>query len=348
MSQWKTCITYTSYTTTVTGRFLNWSSKHVVNFYSSNIYWKSKQVGVFHLKSWNNFINFLGNFHESLYPQGWSKVYTREIVFLRSLAKYWSKNETKWSHSTEIDQKFNPGTCSSIPAKPSYCDQCTYVYHETNQYLIFPTAGSLIFKPFAKKSPFLVNQMDSYFLGGTHDMASWSTRLMEDTAYMLDHGISSFNCFYETWSIRIGGLSNFNSFDENAMNVYYSAKWQILIHWVPHLMKKSSLPGTSSCYLTRNSIYVQCINLTSSYVDPNMNSNEVDQKVSNFVAKWLSPSPLSYSAGCRKNWLCLYRKNMLRNKLDSAVAISRALPFITFRSHITTLSAEPNTSLVFL
>ena len=55
------------------------------------------------------------------------------------------------------------------------------------------TAGSLIFKPFAKKSPFLVNQMDSYFLGGTHDMASWSTRLMEDTAYMLDHGICSFS-----------------------------------------------------------------------------------------------------------------------------------------------------------
>ena len=40
------------------------------------------------------------------------------------------------------------------------CSQLLYI-----EYIAETFAGAKIFKPFAKKSPFLLNQFDNYFLG---------------------------------------------------------------------------------------------------------------------------------------------------------------------------------------
>ncbi|XP_067930242.1 phosphatidylinositol-glycan-specific phospholipase D-like isoform X2 [Watersipora subatra] len=45
----------------------------------------------------------------------------------------------------------------------------------------------------AVKSPFLTQNLDSFFLGGMYDMALWSTSIWDNVIYLLEHGFSE-NC----------------------------------------------------------------------------------------------------------------------------------------------------------
>ena len=45
-----------------------------------------------------------------------------------------------------------------------------------------------LYPRYAVNSPFLLDQLDSYFLGGVDDMAAWSDRIWNQTVSMLDHG----------------------------------------------------------------------------------------------------------------------------------------------------------------
>ncbi|XP_027729629.1 phosphatidylinositol-glycan-specific phospholipase D isoform X1 [Vombatus ursinus] len=49
---------------------------------------------------------------------------------------------------------------------------------------------SKLYPNFAKKSPFLVEQFQDYFLGGLDDMAFWTTNMFHLTSYMLQNGTS--------------------------------------------------------------------------------------------------------------------------------------------------------------
>ncbi|XP_068951052.1 phosphatidylinositol-glycan-specific phospholipase D [Petaurus breviceps papuanus] len=49
---------------------------------------------------------------------------------------------------------------------------------------------SKLYPNFAKKSPFLVEQFQDYFLGGLDDMAFWTTNIFHLTSYMLQNGTS--------------------------------------------------------------------------------------------------------------------------------------------------------------
>ncbi|XP_036615846.1 phosphatidylinositol-glycan-specific phospholipase D isoform X2 [Trichosurus vulpecula] len=49
---------------------------------------------------------------------------------------------------------------------------------------------SKLYPNFAKRSPFLVDQFQDYFLGGLDDMAFWTTNMFHLTSYMLQNGTS--------------------------------------------------------------------------------------------------------------------------------------------------------------
>jgi len=49
-------------------------------------------------------------------------------------------------------------------------------------------AGAKLFKTYAKKSPFLHENLHNYFLGGIHDMASWTNEIWQHTETMIEHG----------------------------------------------------------------------------------------------------------------------------------------------------------------
>ncbi len=46
-----------------------------------------------------------------------------------------------------------------------------------------------LFPVFANKSPFLVNELNSYFLGGMDDMAAWTRHIWNDVIHMIEHGV---------------------------------------------------------------------------------------------------------------------------------------------------------------
>ncbi|XP_034519396.1 phosphatidylinositol-glycan-specific phospholipase D isoform X2 [Ailuropoda melanoleuca] len=51
-------------------------------------------------------------------------------------------------------------------------------------------AVSKLYPAYSRKSPFLVEQFQEYFLGGLDDMAFWSTNIYRLTSYMLENGTS--------------------------------------------------------------------------------------------------------------------------------------------------------------
>ncbi|XP_039072651.1 phosphatidylinositol-glycan-specific phospholipase D isoform X4 [Hyaena hyaena] len=52
-------------------------------------------------------------------------------------------------------------------------------------------AVSKLYPTYSRKSPFLVEQFQEYFLGGLDDMAYWSTNIYRLTSFMLENGTSS-------------------------------------------------------------------------------------------------------------------------------------------------------------
>ena len=51
-----------------------------------------------------------------------------------------------------------------------------------------------LYPRFAENSPFLLDSLDSYFLGGIDDMATWSDNIWNQTVTMLDHGTEYVQC----------------------------------------------------------------------------------------------------------------------------------------------------------
>jgi len=45
-----------------------------------------------------------------------------------------------------------------------------------------------LYPRFGKNSPFLLDSLDSYFIGGIDDMATWSDNIWRRTITMLDYG----------------------------------------------------------------------------------------------------------------------------------------------------------------
>lgn len=51
-----------------------------------------------------------------------------------------------------------------------------------------PPVSPQLYPTYSRKSPFLVEQFQDYFLGGLDDMAFWSTNIYRLTSHMLAHG----------------------------------------------------------------------------------------------------------------------------------------------------------------
>ncbi|KAF6074567.1 glycosylphosphatidylinositol specific phospholipase D1 [Phyllostomus discolor] len=69
-------------------------------------------------------------------------------------------------------------------------------------------AVSKLYPMFSRKSPFLVEQFQEYFLGGLDDMAFWSTRVYRLTSYMLENGTRDCHLPENPLFITCGGQQN--------------------------------------------------------------------------------------------------------------------------------------------
>ncbi|XP_060045275.1 phosphatidylinositol-glycan-specific phospholipase D isoform X2 [Erinaceus europaeus] len=66
-------------------------------------------------------------------------------------------------------------------------------------------AVSKLYPTYSKKSPFLVEQFQDYFLGGLDDMAFWSTNIYRLTSFMLENGTSACSLPENPLLITCGG-----------------------------------------------------------------------------------------------------------------------------------------------
>ncbi|XP_032950007.1 phosphatidylinositol-glycan-specific phospholipase D isoform X1 [Rhinolophus ferrumequinum] len=66
-------------------------------------------------------------------------------------------------------------------------------------------AVSKLYPTYSRKSPFLVEQFQEYFLGGLDDMAFWSTNIYRLTSFMLENGTSGCNLPENPLFISCGG-----------------------------------------------------------------------------------------------------------------------------------------------
>nr|XP_035968072.1 phosphatidylinositol-glycan-specific phospholipase D isoform X3 [Halichoerus grypus] len=66
-------------------------------------------------------------------------------------------------------------------------------------------AISKLYSTYSRKSPFLVEQFQEYFLGGLDDMAFWSTNIYRLTSFMLENGTSDCNLPENPLFIACGG-----------------------------------------------------------------------------------------------------------------------------------------------
>ncbi|KAM5202547.1 phosphatidylinositol-glycan-specific phospholipase D isoform 4-T4 [Hipposideros larvatus] len=66
-------------------------------------------------------------------------------------------------------------------------------------------AVSKLYPTFSRKSPFLVEQFQEYFLGGLDDMAFWTTNIYRLTSFMLENGTSGCNLPENPLFISCGG-----------------------------------------------------------------------------------------------------------------------------------------------
>ncbi|XP_044244613.2 phosphatidylinositol-glycan-specific phospholipase D isoform X2 [Ursus arctos] len=66
-------------------------------------------------------------------------------------------------------------------------------------------AVSKLYPTYSRKSPFLVEQFQEYFLGGLDDMAFWSTNIYRLTSYMLENGTSDCSLPENPLFIACGG-----------------------------------------------------------------------------------------------------------------------------------------------
>ncbi|KAM9234217.1 phosphatidylinositol-glycan-specific phospholipase D isoform 2-T2 [Dugong dugon] len=69
-------------------------------------------------------------------------------------------------------------------------------------------AVSKLYPTYSRKSPFLVEQFQEYFLGGLDDMAFWSTNIYRLTSFMLENGTSDCSLPENPLFIACGGQQN--------------------------------------------------------------------------------------------------------------------------------------------
>uniref|UniRef100_A0A7M5TRF9 Phospholipase C/D domain-containing protein n=2 Tax=Clytia hemisphaerica TaxID=252671 RepID=A0A7M5TRF9_9CNID len=100
----------------------------------------------------------------------------------------------------EIYKEFYGGNQTIPKTVIELCSELLYI-----EYIAEKFAGAKIFKPFVKKSPFLLNQLDNYFLGGIHDMAAWTSKIWNETVFMLEHGTSACNMERSTMHVNCTG-----------------------------------------------------------------------------------------------------------------------------------------------
>ena len=50
-------------------------------------------------------------------------------------------------------------------------------------------AISLLYTQYSRKSPFLINKLNDYFLGGIDDMATWTQLSWNKVLYMIENGV---------------------------------------------------------------------------------------------------------------------------------------------------------------
>lgn len=48
---------------------------------------------------------------------------------------------------------------------------------------------SLLYTDYSRKSPFLTNKLNDYFLGGIDDMATWTQLTWNKVLYMIENGV---------------------------------------------------------------------------------------------------------------------------------------------------------------
>ncbi|XP_058141297.1 phosphatidylinositol-glycan-specific phospholipase D isoform X2 [Dasypus novemcinctus] len=69
-------------------------------------------------------------------------------------------------------------------------------------------AVSKLYPTYSRKSPFLVERFQEYFLGGLDDMAYWSTKIYHLTSFMLENGTSDCSLPENPLFIACGGRQN--------------------------------------------------------------------------------------------------------------------------------------------
>ncbi|XP_006878008.1 PREDICTED: phosphatidylinositol-glycan-specific phospholipase D [Chrysochloris asiatica] len=82
-------------------------------------------------------------------------------------------------------------------------------------------AVSKLYPVFSRKSPFLVEQFQEYFLGGLDDMAFWSTNIYRAISFMLENGTSDCTLPENPLFIACGGQQNSTHSSKVQKNAFY-------------------------------------------------------------------------------------------------------------------------------
>ncbi|KAK3086673.1 hypothetical protein FSP39_021738 [Pinctada imbricata] len=110
---------------------------------------------------------------------------THWTPFLNASINYINKQPKPWSDATEKLVVFIMSVTSHQVAD--------IVWHSLGIDQGFLSTMGFLFQEIADKSPFLVDNLQIYFLGGMEDMAGWTFRKWHDVANMLEKGTSACN-----------------------------------------------------------------------------------------------------------------------------------------------------------
>ncbi|KAF3815369.1 hypothetical protein GH733_016751 [Mirounga leonina] len=160
---------------------------------------------------WTPFLNASIHYIRENYPLPWEKDTEKLVAFLFGITSHMVA-DISW-HSLGIEQGFLR-TMGAVDFHYSYSKahsadlleiykklygrevitknaiiDCSYLqFLEMYGEML---AISKLYSTYSRKSPFLVEQFQEYFLGGLDDMAFWSTNIYRLTSFMLENGTSS-------------------------------------------------------------------------------------------------------------------------------------------------------------
>ncbi|XP_053771165.1 phosphatidylinositol-glycan-specific phospholipase D isoform X4 [Desmodus rotundus] len=168
---------------------------------------------------WTPFLNASVHYIRENYPRPWGKDTEKLVAFLFGVASHMVA-DVSW-HSLGIEQGFLR-TMAAIDFHGSYSEAHTagdfggdvLSQFEFNfNYLARDWYGEMLavsklYPTYSRKSPFLVEQFQEYFLGGLDDMAFWSTNIYRLTSYMLENGTRDCHLPENPLFITCGGQQN--------------------------------------------------------------------------------------------------------------------------------------------